>query len=221
MKLYLRILGFLRPHAGIFAISIVAMIIFAALDVSSFILLAPFLAVLFRSEAAAGTPGAEVLQDGGGVIGDIIQWSMADMLERAEPMDALRNVVLLLFFVYLVKNVALYIQQYTVSVVQGRVTRDLRNEVYEHLLHLDLAADIPPIRAEFERLVEQNPLWDKRVKVLQVTGMTPNSIEVRLLMSASDSGSAFDLQCQIREAMLAWLHEHEPEALARRAGSVR
>lgn len=100
-------------------------------------------------------------------------------------------------------------------------TRESATLLAPVLLHLDLAADIPPIRAEFERLVEQNPLWDKRVKVLQVTGMTPNSIEVRLLMSASDSGSAFDLQCQIREAMLAWLHEHEPEALARRAGSVR
>src|SRR5690606_36125004 len=56
MKLYLRLLGFLRPHAGVFALSVVAMIIFAALDVSSFILLAPFLAVLFRAEEAAVNP---------------------------------------------------------------------------------------------------------------------------------------------------------------------
>lgn len=83
-------------------------------------------------------------------------------------------------------------------------------------LHLDPATDIPPIRAEFERLVEQNALWDKRVRVLQVTEMSPGSIEVRLLMSAADSGSAFDLQCEIREAMLAWLREHQPEAIARR-----
>lgn len=136
MKLYLRILGFLRPHAGIFLISIVAMIVFAALDVSSFILLAPFLAVLFRSEEAASTPGAEILQDGGGVIGDLIHWALADMLEQAAPMDALRTVVLLLFGVYLVKNIALYIQQYTVAIVQGRVTRDLRNGMYHQLLRM-------------------------------------------------------------------------------------
>jgi len=136
MKLYLRILGFLQPHAGVFLASIVAMTIFAALDVSSFILLAPFLAVLFRSEAAATTPGVEVLQEGGGAIGDLIQWAVSDMVEQAPPMEALRNVVLLLFAVYLVKNVALYVQQYTVSVVQGRVTRDLRNAMYDHLLRL-------------------------------------------------------------------------------------
>ena len=135
MKLYLRILGFLRPHAGVFLLSILAMVIFAALDVSSFILLAPFLAVLFRSEMA-GAPGAEVLQDGGGMIGEMIQWAVADMVEQETPMAALRNVVLLLFIIYLVKNVALYVQQYTVAIVQGRVTRDLRNSMYDHLLRM-------------------------------------------------------------------------------------
>ena len=51
-------------------------------------------------------------------------------------MAALRNVVLLLFFVYLVKNVALYVQQYSIAILEGRVTRDLRNHVYSHLLRL-------------------------------------------------------------------------------------
>ena len=136
MRLYLRILGYLRPHAGVFLLSIAAMIVFAALDVSSFILLAPFLAVLFRSGQAAAAPGVDVLQEGGGVIGDIINWAVADMVEQAAPMEALRNVVLLLFFIFLVKNIALYIQQYTVAVVQGRVTRDLRNSMYDHLLRM-------------------------------------------------------------------------------------
>ena len=137
MRLYLRILGFLRPHAGVFLLSIAAMIVFAALDVSSFILLAPFLAVLFRSEPAAATaPGAEVLQGGGGVIDDLIQWAVGDLVEQAMPMVALRNVVLLLFLIFLVKNVALYVQQYTVAVVQGRVTKDLRDAMYDHLLRM-------------------------------------------------------------------------------------
>lgn len=83
-------------------------------------------------------------------------------------------------------------------------------------LHLDPATDVQPIRTEFERLVEENELWDGRVKKLQVTETAPGSIEVRLLMSASDSGAAFNLRCEIREAMLAWLRENQPEAIARR-----
>jgi subfamily B ATP-binding cassette protein MsbA len=139
MRLYLRILGFLRPHLGVFMLSIVAMVVFAALDVSSFILLAPFLAILFRSDpevAAAGGAGTEVLQGGGGWIDGVIQWAVGDLIESAPPMIALRTVVLLLFLLFLVKNVALYLQQYAVSVVQGRVTRDLRNAMYDHLLRM-------------------------------------------------------------------------------------
>src|SRR5690606_7954578 len=114
MRLYFRILGFLRPHAGVFLLSIAAMIVFAALDVSSFILLAPFLAVLFRSNPTAApetAAGAEVLQGGGGVIDDLIQWAVGDLVEQEAPMEALRNVVLLLFIIFLVKNLALYLQQ--------------------------------------------------------------------------------------------------------------
>ncbi|HEX6069934.1 MAG TPA: ABC transporter ATP-binding protein, partial [Longimicrobiaceae bacterium] len=138
MRLYVRILGFLRPHLGVFMLSIVAMVVFAALDVSSFILLAPFLAILFRSDpdaAAAGGAG-DVLQGGGGWIDGVIQWAVGDLIESAPPMVALRTVVLLLFLLFLVKNVALYLQQYAVSVVQGRVTRDLRNAMYDHLLRM-------------------------------------------------------------------------------------
>lgn len=136
MKLYLRILGLLKPHAGVFLLSILAMVVFAALDVSSFILLAPFLAVLFRSEPGAAAATPDILQGGGGWLDDIIEWAVGDLVERAAPMEALRNVVLLLFVIYLIKNVALYIQQYTIAVVQGRVTRDLRNGMYDHLLRM-------------------------------------------------------------------------------------
>ena len=53
-------------------------------------------------------------------------------------MAALRNVVLLMFFVFLAKNIFGYVHQYTLAVVQGRVTRDIRRDLYQHLLRLDL-----------------------------------------------------------------------------------
>lgn len=82
-------------------------------------------------------------------------------------------------------------------------------------LHLDPLADIGPIRAEFERQVEASELWDKRVRAAQVTDSGPGSIELRLLMSARDAPTAFDLRCRIREGMLAWIREHCPAAIMR------
>ncbi|MGB3797276.1 MAG: mechanosensitive ion channel domain-containing protein [Alteraurantiacibacter sp.] len=81
-------------------------------------------------------------------------------------------------------------------------------------LHLDPLAEVPRLRAEFERLIHANPLWDRRVQVVQVTETTLDSIEVRLLMSAKDAPTAFDLRCQIREAMLAFIRQEMPEAIA-------
>ncbi|HJR42673.1 MAG TPA: ABC transporter ATP-binding protein [Gemmatimonadaceae bacterium] len=136
MKLYLRILRYLRPHVGLFIVSIAAMTIFAALDAFSFTLLIPFLDVLFQGEA--GTGGATTLFQGGSAIGRLLDWAVGDLVRGVPPMVALRNVVLLLFAVFFVKNVALYVQSITTSMVEGRVTRDIRNGIYAHLLRLGL-----------------------------------------------------------------------------------
>lgn len=82
-------------------------------------------------------------------------------------------------------------------------------------LYLDPATRIGPIRAEFERQVRANPRWDQRVQVTQVTETKRDAIEVRLLMSAKDSPTLFDLRCDIREGMLEFLADNQPEAFAK------
>ena len=82
-------------------------------------------------------------------------------------------------------------------------------------LHLDPLAEIAPIRAAFETMVEAHPLWDGRARGLQLTETSTNSIEVRLLMSAANAGNAFDLRCAIREGMLDWIRLNQPTAIAR------
>src|SRR5690606_22676632 len=71
-----------------------------------------------------------------GAIGQFLDQTIGGLIEGRAPMAALRNVVLLLFGVYLVKNVALYLQQLSISVLEGRVTRDIRDHVYSHLVRL-------------------------------------------------------------------------------------
>lgn len=82
-------------------------------------------------------------------------------------------------------------------------------------LHLDPLTDLAPLRAEFERQVKAHDLWDGRVSKLQVTDTSATSIEIRLLMSARDASQAFDLRCDIREGILAWVRENQPGAVVR------
>ncbi|WP_379548822.1 mechanosensitive ion channel family protein [Qipengyuania sp. DSG2-2] len=82
-------------------------------------------------------------------------------------------------------------------------------------LHLDPIADIGPIRQEFTRFIEAHPLWDKRTVSVLVTEAYPESVEVRMAVSANTVADLFNLRCAAREHMIAWLNEHQPEALIR------
>jgi len=82
-------------------------------------------------------------------------------------------------------------------------------------LWLDYRAPIPAIRAELERICKGETLWDGRVCVTQVTETTEHTLQVRLLVSARNSGDAFDLRCIVRERMLDFLGSKHPQALPR------
>jgi hypothetical protein len=55
---------------------------------------------------------------------------------------------------------------------------------------------------------------------LQVTDTTERTIEVRGLMSARNASQAFDLRCDVREKMLAFLQSEYPGALPRLRASM-
>ena len=82
-------------------------------------------------------------------------------------------------------------------------------------LHLDPIADIDPIRAEFERWMAEQELWDQRTAALLMTDAKPESVELRLSVSAATIGDLWTLRCNLREHMLAWLRANQPKALIR------
>ncbi|MFU7529053.1 mechanosensitive ion channel family protein [Qipengyuania sp. ASV99] len=82
-------------------------------------------------------------------------------------------------------------------------------------LHLDPITDVAPIRAEFERFAGSHALFDGRNCELAVTQTYPESIELRLSLSAGTIGDLWTLRCDVREHMLAWLRENMENALIR------
>ena len=94
----------------------------------------------------------------------------------------------------------------------SRVSERLTGPVF---LHLDPATDIGPIRAEFERFVAAQEEWDHRTAELVMTEARPESIELRISVSAATIGDLWTLRAKIREHMLDWLRRESPEALIR------
>ncbi|PJG49317.1 hypothetical protein CAF53_14640 [Sphingobium sp. LB126] len=91
-------------------------------------------------------------------------------------------------------------------------TSDLLGTVF---LYVDPATDIEPIRARFVEAVRSNSRWDGRVAILQVTDHRADALELRGLLSARNAGIAFDLRCEVREAMMHYLRTEMPQALVR------
>jgi len=91
-----------------------------------------------------------------------------------------------------------------------RNTSDILGTVF---LYLDYSIPLQPVRTELTRLLENNPLWDKRINILQVTNTSERTIEVRALMSAGSSGNAFDLRCDVREGLIKFIQENYPQSL--------
>ena len=80
-------------------------------------------------------------------------------------------------------------------------------------LWLDYRVPMPAIRDELKRICESDARWDGRVCVAQVTDADRATVQVRLLVSARNSGDLFDLRCAARERMIAFLETACPQAL--------
>ncbi|MDP9043383.1 MAG: mechanosensitive ion channel family protein [Pseudomonadota bacterium] len=80
-------------------------------------------------------------------------------------------------------------------------------------LRVDFHTPLEPLRAEARRLCESSKDWDGRLCVLQVTDAGEHTMELRVLVSAADSGKAFDLRCHVREGLIDLLQRDYPQHL--------
>lgn len=87
-------------------------------------------------------------------------------------------------------------------------------------IYTDYEVSFDALREELTRLLKSSPHWDGKVNVLQVTDATEQTVQVRALMSAKDSGTAWDLRVFIREKLLVFLKENYPESLPKTRISI-
>ncbi|HEY0896185.1 MAG TPA: mechanosensitive ion channel family protein, partial [Sphingobacteriaceae bacterium] len=82
-------------------------------------------------------------------------------------------------------------------------------------IYADYSIPIDTIREELTRILESNPLWDGRVNVLHTTDLKDRTLELRALMSARNSGDAWELRCYVREHLVKYINLHLSEHLPR------
>ncbi|WP_445221607.1 mechanosensitive ion channel family protein [Bradyrhizobium sp. Pa8] len=94
-------------------------------------------------------------------------------------------------------------------------TRDTASLIGVIALHVDYRADVPRIRRWLEGAVKESKLWDGAVVNLQVIDADSRTIELRALVSARNAPQSWDLRCEMREKLIAFIRDEMPEALPR------
>ena len=82
-------------------------------------------------------------------------------------------------------------------------------------LYLDYAVPVDALREHLNTIVENHPKWDERVAIIQVTGTNERYMELRILLSSTDSPSNWDLRVDVREKMIAFINEKYPESFVK------
>lgn len=93
-----------------------------------------------------------------------------------------------------------------------RTSADIIGSVF---IYTDYSVPFDALREELDRILENTPLWDQKVKVLQVTDAKERTVESRILVSAKNSPTAWDLRVHVREKMIEFLQKNYPAALPR------
>lgn len=94
-------------------------------------------------------------------------------------------------------------------------TRNSSSIIGTVFLYADYTLPMDALRTQATAIVKASPLWDGQVVNIQVSDAKELVMEVRVLASAADSPRAWDLRCEVREKLIAWIRDNYPESLPR------
>jgi len=154
MKSYLRLLAYMRPYSRVLIAALALMALYAAMNFASLGMISPLMSVLFEHAERGGvavsttvTPlphaGALGVRPGGvdrlpGWPEPLRSWGQR-VLVGARPLVALERICIIFLVVFLLKNLADYLQSFLMASIEQATIRDLRRDLYAHLHRLSLS----------------------------------------------------------------------------------
>lgn len=94
----------------------------------------------------------------------------------------------------------------------SRTTTEILGTVF---VYVDLEFPIEVLRQELTRILKDLTEWDGKVSNLQVTDIKENVIELRVLVSSTNSSLSWDLRVKIREKLINFIQHTYPQYFPR------
>ncbi|MGC1301332.1 MAG: mechanosensitive ion channel family protein [Caulobacteraceae bacterium] len=99
-------------------------------------------------------------------------------------------------------------------------TRESSSLIGTVMLYVDYATPVQVLRDKLAEIASASSLWDRQVVNLAVTDFSERAMQVRCLVSARNASQTFDLRCEVREKMIAFLQKEYPQALPLQRGQL-
>jgi hypothetical protein len=95
-------------------------------------------------------------------------------------------------------------------------TRESTTLIGAVLIHVDYTAPVERLREKATEIAKASAHWDGGLIKVQVTDANAATMELRVIATGRTADSAFDLRCEIREKLVAFLQHELPTALPQR-----
>jgi len=129
MKIYSRILSFLRPYTGVILLSLVASLFYVVFNSASVWFTASLINTIFEEEPVAAevqppTPSSLSLNDR-------LKYETKQLIYRDDPVDTLKVLCIVILGIFILKNLFYYAQGLGMGYVNLKVIQDARDRLYE------------------------------------------------------------------------------------------
>ncbi len=133
MRRFWYIIKRLKPYKSWLAASVLSNILMSIFTVISIPIFIPFFDLLFNPEKISNTK--PILSEDYN-LKEYFSYQVSSLIEGRSPQEALTFVILAFFLVFFLKNIFRYLGMFFITPPRNGFIRDLRKELYEHLIDL-------------------------------------------------------------------------------------
>ncbi len=138
MKIYLRILGFIRPYIGIVLLSLIASLFYVVFNTSSMWFTASLINVIFEDR-----PVVEEVEDTSAEVpvtnlNERLKRESKQLIYQDNPVDTLKVLCFVILGIFILKNIFYYLHGLGIGYVNMKIIQDTRDRLYEKLNRLSM-----------------------------------------------------------------------------------
>ena len=137
--MFKRIIKLAKPHWLLLTASIFASFIFVFFNSLSIWLTASFVSNILIDFETQLTIQNELLLSNQRTVNETLKMLTNQLVLGLSPLDTLKRLCISIFFIFILKNIFLYLKNFSAGLMQLRVITSLRNQLFNHLTSLSLS----------------------------------------------------------------------------------